>query len=487
MSVTLQQKLFNWTLIQGPLTPEAQSHFSETTFKQISIDAQIHLFIAHDNVWQRCTDSQGHTHIVIGELFTWNPLEPDTSDGQFVGIHFDHHQKSLRVYRNKNSHIGVYYMTGPQRTYLSSHLTDMYRWLKNTYPLSICPDAVMDFFTYGFVSLGRTPFQRIYQLGYREQLTLLGHGHIDITAEKDVSFDLELINHLPDLFEFILDRIALYLNKSNINSIAISGGLDSRLIATCILMRDIQRPFRLYSRLHPQLMEFEDRDVFLAKKVAEILKTPLHIQKAVSSPTAFLSQEPPCIPPILSGLYGGEYLGGEIYRLINLKSLYASRGDCTTDFLERLDHHRIPGTHNLDLKVRLLAQSSLCNIYEGSWIHISAHHNLTLSPFTDTFLVELISKTNLDHIIDYKKYRDLFTLFHPSLKQIPINGHINVYYRDYPITEKGLDPKKMQAPESNLIIDDSTMDCLPEPLRSVKLSIIKLRAFQNFLKFADIF
>jgi hypothetical protein len=208
-----------------------------------------------------------------------------------------------------------------------------------------------------------------------------------------------------------MKRISLWLEHTRFNSIALSGGADSRMIFSALIHNKPSKKILIYSRLHPDLNEKQDADVLISKNICFQLGFEHRVQKATEMPSAYLSQEAPALAPIFSGLYGGEYLGGEITQLLAENSLYL---DKTNGLLENA--------------IKLLAQSFTCDIYDGAWSPIYSHHNLTLTPFWDSSILQLLFNLPSEKVQKYKLYNNLFDFLPEPLLSEPLQSQLTDYY-----------------------------------------------------------
>lgn len=206
---------------------------------------------------------------------------------------------------------------------------------------------------------------------------------------------------------------------------AVSGGADSRMLFATIQAHSIVKEFSVHSRCHPQLDPAEDADVLVAKMAAASIGRPHQVQRSQGIPSAYLSQELPAQPPILSGLYGGELLGGEILKLMSPES---------TQPLDELAFAK---------NITDCAQMFLCDFYGGAWNLCSTHHNLTITPYWDSYFISALLQTPTSIIQDYSLVSKMYQSLPLNLRSLPFVSILADYHPQWKKPLPGRNPKSL--------------------------------------------
>jgi len=471
--------------MQGDGSAALAKAFPVADYTDVVLGDDAHLFISKNDPWQKMTTADGSEIYFIGDVFYLDKHAPEKTDGHFVAIQSKPGVAGFKIFRNRNSHIGVYYAEDARHRVVFSALYRTQRKLRAPMGISLDGEALEDFFDFGFVTFGKTPFRQIAQLPFRRQLRWAPTG-FSVATEEAVPIVEEVLANPRAMFDFFQERFAIWLRQASFRSIAVSGGLDSRFILSCLVESGLQRDITLHSRLHPLLDERDDRDVFLAKQAAAITGYPHAIQPARDMPTAFLSQEAPSRPTVLSGLYGGEYVGGDFLALISLAPVEKTSSDSQFATRVRARRETVALEDDVELKMEILAQSSMCSLYDGAWVGIAVHHNLTLSPFLDTYCLEVISRLRAEQLRGYAVYRGMYEYFPEALRAIPLNSQIQIYHEDLRRSPQGHDPKKVALPGPPPVVSPVTREMLPVRRRDNPPDEVWLRRFQNFLQIAEV-
>lgn len=485
MSSQFSHQIFDFAFLKGPIVKLVVSAFDAAEYDHHPTKGGGSLFVSKHDKFQKQTDASGNEYFFIGDVFSFDVHQLEKSDGHFVGIRCDAHGDTYTFFRNRNSHIGLYYAGNHLSCAVFSTLFRTQRKLLPHFGSELCSEALDDYFQYGFVTFGQTPFQKIKQVPFRKKLQLQNFKYSHL-AEPEVQIVDEILVSPRAFFDFFQERMELWLRKASFQSIAISGGIDSRFLMACWLNKKVDRATILHSRIHPDLAENEDLDVFLAQEVAELTSLHHGIQKPTTLPNAFLGQEAPCRPPIMTGLYGGEYLGGEFLQLVSLASWDKELGGNGVFAESVMNRHKVGRFEDdVQLKLEILAQTSLCQVYGGSWATIAIHHNLTLTPFWDSYFIEAISRMPAAQLQNYALYRRLYSYFPKAMRDIPLNSQMNNYFEDYTHADNGMNPKLIIQTPQNMTISAQTRDVLPTQMKS-KPSDTELLGFQNFLSLSQI-
>ncbi len=407
-------RLFKFTLVQK------NNSLKLPEFERNESLGEFVLFYSTETPGLRLEANSNKTFFFLGTIFEMNHLDPQLSIGHYVGFCLNHLDQSVTIFRSRNSCIAIYYDNSLLTPVVFGDIFSLASNQNFSYELD--PHLLCDFLNNGIVSTGLTIFKKIHQLPFQKQL-LLNRGGTTLLEEKEFVVDGSILRSGERLFEFIMERFSAWFRYMHFNSIAVSGGTDSRLLFSTLLLFPPSKKTNLHSRLHPKLNEDQDADVSIAKKLAQVVKQPHQIQKTSIFPSAYLSQEEPAVPPILSGLYGGEFLGGEI---LNLVAPHLLGFDKDATFSQAL---------------RTTSQMFTCDFYSGAWSLPCIHHNLTVTPFWDSHLMALLLQTPTDLVKNYRLYDLIFDFLPEELKKVPVVSMLTDYHPRWRQTLPGMNPK----------------------------------------------
>jgi hypothetical protein len=212
----------------------------------------------------------------------------------------------------------------------------------------------------------------------------------------------------------------------------ISGGVDSRLIAASLSI-EARRSMKWQVVCSPSLEPTEDRDVVLAKRVADFYGQPLEVLKFPAHMSAYFYRTPE-ERWTLSGILGGELLGGVVYTAVPRILLPDSAA------LER----------EIGARRALLAiylNSYRTSIYASSrfsWAHPTLIHKIACSPFTTPQFLDRWLKIEPRALLDYRLYRQVVRLRLPkALLELPFQSPIASFDSELAAMSSGVDPKSI--------------------------------------------
>ncbi len=376
--------------------------------------------------------SSGAEYYFLGTVFELDMVKPTNSIGHYIGIEFNIASDSLRIFRSRNSFLGIYFSTSEKSPFFWGNF---FRTKQLVAPV-IDSHKIETFFTEGIVSGGSTLFTGIHQLGFQKQ-AVVKEGLVTEESEPSLKTDSPLSLSAEQFLNFTMDRFAQWFKYCPYNSIAVSGGADSRLLLATLNSYPLGKEFTLHSRCHPQLTPSEDADVFIAKQSAEIVGRKHSVQLSQGFPSAYLSQEPPAVAPVLSGLYGGELLGGELLQLVSKTRL---KKEDENSFAEAIS---------------ISAQMFICDFYGGAWSLCSAHHNLTLTPYWDSYFVASLLQTPTDVIKKYSLMAQMYEHLPSQLKELPFVSVFTDYHPKWKKSLTGINPKSLKRTQLGTVLPTS--------------------------------
>lgn len=388
----VSQKDFHFDLSQYPAKVQLQSSGL--------------VFLSNDPESVTITESPDHVTIAIGSLrhsgvtFTWNKhtrtLDVKTDPFGIMNVF---------VYRNDDFHC----------------YSNQIFILQRAFPERVLDSESLNLFLgLGFLPPGRTFWRNVERLQSRWTSRLCSPT---VQSKKEIAH-----RHL----EALQRACKILADDWKPDQIRVSGGIDSRLVSWLWPAEERSRINAVV--VHSHWMESgKDLDVNVSRAWADAIEMP-H-QTLFPDRTQFGFFFGHHGHRIVSGLCGGEFLGGQFAEVIPSSPQTWQRhgfsGTLTADAEDQLlDHPWIQDMANdeevwLSECARTFIQSSRSVIYHsvfGSWSNPSALHCVTASPFVNSeYLREWLS-TPLEWLRDYDFYDQVFQLLDHKLSSFPLSS-----------------------------------------------------------------
>jgi asparagine synthase (glutamine-hydrolysing) len=189
------------------------------------------------------------------------------ADGDFIIAIYDNKSNKLLIFNDLLGKIPIYYQISDNKIILSKNFHFITQLENNC---SLDKIWMSEFLLLDFAPGSRTPYENIKQLSPCSLIIAERNGIVKKNIyefnfqnrdPKNLGFK-EIINNLSDLFsEACINRS----NSGNLNLLALSGGLDSRAIAACMIKNKISfQAVTMISR-----SEMEKKEVETAKIISD--------------------------------------------------------------------------------------------------------------------------------------------------------------------------------------------------------------------------
>lgn len=358
-----------------------------------------------------------------------------TGPMQSVAVEFSNLQLSIQPM--KWCLTPVFYFQNEDHVYISSRLELIYL-ANRQFPFQINKHIRQNLNIKGYLDLDQTFFSDIIKLMPDHSLMLNQKGIISVKDNQklpihwgSLKLSDEWIHHAVSL----LRTATVDLIEKGCTYIAISGGCDSRLILN-LIPESYRNSLITYNKANPQIGSLNDNDHLLARKASHELGYKFMPIENPQNYFSFLDPEIPT-PPVLCGLYGGEFLGGTLKWV-----LPEERQKSFEDF------------GNFEYKQLFLASlfSSRTVFYrktEASWASPYTNFYHAKSPFLDSHFLDHLIQVNFKEIDEYRVYDKIWRLpeFSKSAK-IGFESGINFFY-GFPRTVFGRNPKMFTEKKKN--------------------------------------
>ena len=309
--------------------------------------------------------------------------------------------------------------------------------------LELNEPAIRDFIHYGVTAPGDSFFLEDSHINTQSFSSFLDRYEL---KHKHITRDL-----LNLLNKELTGAVGRLLKKKTCSFFALSGGCDTRLILAILLTQypESLKELNIYTRLHPDLVPDSDRDVSVAKILSQKFKFPLAIESYRLSPTVYLDADLKEGERVLSGLFGGELLGGALLDGLMFSpdsGTHKSESDGNfDDFLREFwSKNKFSSENLLAFYYYLLRNSYMTGLYKTpAWLQIDCALEFTESPFLDDDFLDLLFSVHPDVVYYYQVYVRILEVCYPEFIKIPVN---NSYVAPYPFIERvdwGVEPKSL--------------------------------------------
>lgn len=358
-------------------------------------------------------------------------------------------------------------------------------------------DAISEFLTLGTVLGTKTFIKQIssIQSGCIVELSNRGIKNrkaSDFSFRAPSTFSELTTNVTRAISASVKDHVSLYGDRMEVD---LSGGLDTRLIASCIDREKL--PIKCFQTCYtPPLNEHNDKDVIIAKSIASRTNYPIQVgcmpmsekMDCLSFLKTFNSIEP---STTLKGIMGGELLNADAVSFIQhdvLSLLRQAENDGDYDSLWRNAKESGIVTRSIECQALMkelfghgasspieqlieevldypkeankvmwyiyqsFVRSFVCDIYcESSYIWMTPHKFMTkvCSPFLDRRLLDIIltvSPSFVQGSDGHALYGSIYKNFFPQFLNIPTNSNIGkLDHSEFNYFQSGVDRKSLPS------------------------------------------
>lgn len=370
-----------------------------------------------------------------------------------INFKWDSKKKKLYIEVPEKAVLGMFYSIRKNELLISNAP----RILKSVNKDSkISKDNVLLFLGLGFLPDDQFLWEEIFRLKGSCEFNLesLSHPKFNSTWHTEFLQNRKIDpSEIIELVRGVNDKIQKTLTPKKIR---LSGGLDTRFVSHLyqdknILAETIQSPW---------IEDGRDLDVNIAKAWASQNGINHRILKPTVEKFAFFmeSQE----EAYLSGLLGGEFLGGQFVDAIPSSPLnwqkrfnifFSSselRGMAGYSWIQKCEQNQEYWLQEA-LKVFLFSsRSSIYGSMRGSWLHPFALPWQTISPFHSIEFLDCFIKIPLERMKSYRLYLELIDLLGENFKSIPLCSQITLFRKDLaPSDVWGIEPKSARAPKAH--------------------------------------
>ncbi len=300
--------------------------------------------------------------------------------------------------------------------------------------LSLHQGCVEHYLNYGVSSSGETFIQGVKLLRPGHLLSISSTHIKNEKQQKAKNLELASISQneiLEKVNQRLSDSIQDWIEKYQIKAANLSGGADTRLILAH-LTQEQRESFQFITDKSPTLEEDNDKDVLIAKRLAEKFHLQHEIRsheiKEIDQDAVFYRTEPVTIPK-LSGNHGGEILGADVFgAMAFLKPQWKDSFNENYNFL-----------------VSQMFHPFFSDIYNGGvynhWTMPFRFHARKCAPFWDQGILFLLSLLKEDQLSHYSFYAQVYRKYFSSFTKDSFFSPLAIHHSDFELMEKGENQK----------------------------------------------
>ncbi|MDX9730185.1 MAG: hypothetical protein RBT63_00305 [Bdellovibrionales bacterium] len=302
---------------------------------------------------------------------------------------------------------------------------------------AVSSEAVRFFLLAGFLPPDKTFWRDIRRVNGKS-LWSLGANQEQHTASRWAQYARESTLRVSerDVLDALKADIQLIEEEVAPQTIRISGGSDSRIVSQLWKTISSGREITAETVQSPWMTRGTDLDVNLAEAWARHLGIPYRVLTPDAAEFAFFMNQ--ACRPYLSGLWGGEFLGGEFLRVVpSQPDEWRRRAqdmriaiEFSDDWLERVESSEREWFAEC---ASLFLHSSRTTIYGSqvnSWADPVSLTFQTVSPFAGPNFLKVFLRTTREELDEYRMYEKVFRAIGGELAGFPLSSVFVDYLED---------------------------------------------------------
>lgn len=191
-------------------------------------------------------------------------------DGHFAVVRYDPALQRIDIVNDRMGLYPIYVVRTDAWTAFSSEYQIVAPLLPR--PIRLDRQFLAELSLYGFACDGRTPIEGFQALPPATRMSVDRTGAVSAgtyaTWEYAVDTETPFEEHAAQICSMMRDILCNQLSDGRVESLPITGGYDSRLLLG-LLPEDVRREKLWVTNCSPHLEESEDRDVIIAKEIAD--------------------------------------------------------------------------------------------------------------------------------------------------------------------------------------------------------------------------
>lgn len=326
--------------------------------------------------------------------------------------------------------------------------------LLSLFPNSLSLDyhSISFYLKHGLSPENKTFFKEVSLLPANSKLTFK-EGVVSL-KEKENPFQYLQKPTLDEVKETLEFSLQSWIEHYQIKSANLSGGADTRLLLA--LLKDKQRKgFKFFVDSSPFLEEENDKDVIVAKLLAEKFNLNLTVQRHVAvslEKNNLYTRNPPANIPKISGNHGGEILGADVFSTLHFlyqgqpqdipENLFNSIDNCSNEMALK-----VPIEHKEKYLwgIKNLFHPFFTDIYGGGSLnHWTMPHRFSLkkyAPFWSNKLVYQLSLLGAEDLNGYNFYKEIYETFFAEFSKVPFFSPLASHHKNFKLISVGENQK----------------------------------------------
>lgn len=338
----------------------------------------------------------------------------------------------------------------------------------------------------GFLPTGWTFWKHIHRVAARSSWNLREKTTNHEPNQKWMPTASKSPSSVSEVTQSIREGLDLIHQEVNPTQLRISGGADTRIVSYLW-----NHPVENVSVRSPWMSEGQDQDVNLAAAWSKFRGVPY--RTLVPDPTKFAFFAEPPSRPMLTGLCGGEFLGGQFNRVIpsGPSKWDSSLREYLSEDLRDLVaadawYQDVARDHDLWLMecARVFSQSARSTIYGSlveSWTVPCEIYFNAVSPFVAAPFLECFRKS-IGTWGDYEFYEKVFRSLGPDIASVPLSSQFTLRAKDLEAgPEWGVEPKSAKPKTAPSSLPKESVEKMVSVMRinGVDLSFEKVARLLN--------
>jgi hypothetical protein len=204
-----------------------------------------------------------------------SPSSLEECEGEFVSIFVTGHSGKIDIVNDRFSSRPFYVFKGIDRIYFSSNLAFLLHFANQKQEIDIV--GWFQVFTFGHTLESRTTFRDILRVKPSSHVTISTEGITERQywrLEFKPDRNLDPISHSEDVFEAFKSAVEIRAKMGGEGIVALSGGIDSRLVAACLPEKAGFSAFTFVDSTETS----DTKEVKAAAQICKILNLQHHIQ-----------------------------------------------------------------------------------------------------------------------------------------------------------------------------------------------------------------
>ncbi len=300
----------------------------------------------------------------------------------------------------------------------------------------IDPLALDELLIYGNLSPGRTLFNKI-KMGHPLHNLEIQDFSVVSSQKKSKPQNLRISDEKDSslFYEVLKESVEHLLKTTDIYWITLTGGADSRLIFSTLDQKSHQLRKYLFDNVaaDPHAIPYDSKIVEMIKEHFSLKIDYGFPQRVIEENKSYVgSQKNSVHNHILTGLYGGEILGGQALKVqprILGNKMVSHRGFEFARDRQKIEfQEHISSQSDLFYNLTLMISSFMSFFYEDkNWLFPFAISQKKITPFLNSKILEIVFSQKEEDLTQFSFYQKIYQNCAPLLINFPFNSAIATF------------------------------------------------------------